>query len=302
MMKIAVVGANSYIARNLICLMSKNPKIYDYFLYDCQDDHADGVLPYTKIDILNMDDVEKINFKCDLLFMFTGKTGIINGFEETDLFLNVNEHALLNILNAHRQHESKAKIIFPSTRLVYQGSHGKLGESAQKEFKSVYAINKYACEQYLRLYQNVYCVPYCIFRICVPYGTLVEQASSYGTAEFMLSKAKSGQNITLYGDGRGRRTLIYIEDLCRLLLMCAGMKECLNDVFNIGGEDYSLLEMANLIAKIYNVDIKFVPWPELALRTESGSTVFDSEKIEKIIGKFSYRRFEDWCQSEYRVI
>ena len=35
-------------------------------------------------------------------------------------------------------------------------------------------------------------------------------------------------------------------------------KKCVNNVFNIGGETYSLYDMANLIAAKYNVDIVFI--------------------------------------------
>ena len=205
---------------------------------------------------------------------------------------------MLNILNSHRKYESTAKVIFPSTRLVYHGCHGELKEDSPNEFKSIYAINKFACEQYLRLYSQVFEIPYCIFRICVPYGTLIKEASSYGTAEFMLNKAKEKQNIVLYGDGNVRRTLVHIEDLCRLLLLGACSIECKNDVFNIGGEDYSLLEMADLIAKRYNVEVEFTPWPNLALKTESGSTVFNSEKLNRAIGGFKYQEFKSWCQKQ----
>ena len=59
------------------------------------------------------------------------------------------------------------------------------------------------------MYNNMYGIPYTVFRICLPYGTLVPEASSYGTAEFFMKKATAGENITLYGDGKQRRTITY---------------------------------------------------------------------------------------------
>ncbi|MDR2547465.1 MAG: NAD(P)-dependent oxidoreductase [Lachnospiraceae bacterium] len=303
MKKVAIVGANSYIARNLTAMMSAANKAtsedeYQYSLYDHQAEHADGLSPYTRIDILDEADVANIDYDADVIFMFVGKTGSYQGFDAADSFIDINERSLLTLLTVHRAKKSKARIIFPSTRLVYKGKVGKLTEEAEKELKSIYAVNKYSCEQYLQMYQHVFAIPYTIFRICVPYGTIVPGASSYGTAEIMLGKANKGEGITLYGDGTVRRTLTHIEDLCRILLKGAFSLHCLNDVFNIGGEDYSLAEMANLLARRYGVGVSYVPWPEEARLVESGDTVFDSAKLDTILGEYEQKRFDDWCREQ----
>ncbi|MDR0851647.1 MAG: NAD(P)-dependent oxidoreductase [Clostridiales Family XIII bacterium] len=294
--KISIIGANSYIARNLIHVLMRDPESYEIALYDKAETQADGLANYTSVDLFSEASTDLIDFDCDLLFMFVGKTGSENGFDEFDLFIDINERALLWVLRAYRKHNSRAKIIFPSTRLVYKGRPGALREDAEKEFKTVYAINKFACEQYLEMYHRVYGISYCIFRICIPYGTLIAGASSYGTAEFMLKKATNAEDITLYGDGKIRRTLTDMGDLCEILIKASLSAACENDVFNIGGEDYSLLEMADLIARRYGVQVRFVSWPETALKIESGDTVFDAGKLENAIGAYTYHPFADWCQ------
>jgi UDP-glucose 4-epimerase len=130
----------------------------------------------------------------------------------------------------------------------------------------------------------------------VPYGYLIEGASSYGTAEFMLNKAKNGENISLFGDGGVRRTLTYIGDLCRILIEGAISAKCKNDVFNIGGEDYSLKEMASLIADKYGVGIDYVEYPELAEKIESGDTVFDDNKLKEHLPLIYETTFLKWCK------
>jgi len=258
-------------------------------LYDYQNEHSDGVSNYKQIDILDEASLASVDLNVDIIFFFAGKTGTAAGFEQYDLFIDVNEKGLLNLLTEYRKQQSKAKIIFPSSRLVYKGKKGALKEDSEKEFKTVYAINKFACEQYLSMYAAAFDVRYCIFRVCVPYGTLVPGASSYDTAEFMLERAQKGENITLYGDGSVRRTLTYIEDLCETMILGALSSKCENDVFNIGGEDYSLFEMASLIVEKYKVSINFEEWPELAQRIESGDTVFDSGKLERCLVKGGMR-------------
>lgn len=297
-MKFVIIGANSYIARNVLYVLKQTHNDAEIKLYDYAESQKDGAENYTQINVFNAESVKKIEMDCYIIFMFVGKTGSANGFDDFNTFIDVNERSLLTVLNEYRRQGSKAKIIFPSTRLVYRGKPGPQKEDAEKEFKTIYAINKFACEQYLMQYHRVFGVQYCIFRICIPYGTLIPNASSYGTAEFMLSKAKKGENISLYGDGSQRRTLTYMGDLCRTLIAGAEDPRCVNDVFNIGGEDYSLKEMAELIAPKYGVGVEYVPWPEVAEKIESGDTVFDSSKLDSKIGYVRKMKFQEWIHTE----
>ncbi len=294
MKKIVIIGANSYIARNVLLKLKKDKLSTIIKLYDYTEKHADGETNYKSINILDQKSVSNIDFNCDIVFMFVGKTGSIDGFDKYHTFIDINERALLNILNEYRKQKSNAKIIFPSTRLVYKGKKGIQAENSEKEFKTIYAINKYACEQYLEQYHHVFGIQYCIFRICIPYGTLIYQASSYGTAEFMLQKARNKENILLYGKGEVRRTLTYMDDLCNVLIRGAFSEKCKNDVFNIGGEDYSLKEMAALIAEKYQVGIDYIEYPDIAFKIESGDTVFDDKKLQKIIPYNYTGRYKEW--------
>jgi len=296
--KILIIGANSYIARNLIYTISTEKPDLQVFACDHQPEHFDRFSGYTVVDILSVDSLYKLDFDVDFIFVFSGKTGTSAGFSNYDEFIDINEKGLLNILSVYKEKKSKAKIIFPSTRLVYKGKPGLLNEDSEKEFKTVYAINKFSCEQYLKMYSGVFDIDYCIFRICVPYGSLIPGASSYGTADFMINAAKKGDPVKLFGDGSFRRTVIYIRDLCDILINAALSSLCINDIFNIGGENYSLAEMATLISEKYNIPLVYTDWPDDALKIESGDTVFDSGKLESIIDckcKFS---FKDWVLSD----
>ena len=296
MSKIAIIGANGYIARNLIYVLKRDYPEVELYLYGKEGNYIEEEYNYTSIDMIDRESVKKINLSCDIVFMLVGKTGSANGFNEYDSFIDINQKSILNLLDEYRLQQSKARIIFPSTRLVYKGKSELQKEDAEKEFKTVYAINKYACEQYLKQFNIVYGVQYTILRICIPYGTLVPGASSYGTAEFMLSKATKGENITLYGDGRQRRTLTYIEDLCSTMIVASLTEKCANNVYNIGGEDYSLKEMAELVAKKYNVEVNYLPWPSIEQKIESGDTVFDSKKLDEVIGCFIKNKFSEWIK------
>lgn len=280
--KAAIIGANSYIARNMVQI-NLTANYADVYLYGYQPEHMDGVPGYAQIDLTQEEAVEKAIFDCDLIYFFVGKTGTLQGFDIPDMFLDVNEKLLFCLLKTCKRTKTKAKIVFPSTRLVYQGSEYALAEDAKKQFLTPYAIQKYACEQYLEMYHRLYGVNYCILRIGVPYGTLVHPVSSYGTLDFFLNQAFTNRQINVYGSGKQRRTFTYIEDLCHILWEAGLNSSCVNDIYNVCGEDYSIMDIAEKIAQATASSVVEREWPPDALKVESGSTVFNSEKLDKLL-------------------
>ena len=117
MSKISILGANSYIARNYIYYLNKEHKDSEIKLYGHSDKQIDAYKNYIKIDFSNINELNKIDWNTDYIYIFIGKTGTLNGFIEYENFLDINEKYLLHILNKYMEKKSKAKIIFLSTRL-----------------------------------------------------------------------------------------------------------------------------------------------------------------------------------------
>ncbi len=215
------------------------------------------------------------------ILFFAGLTGTEKSFENAGSFLDVNERGLLNLLRKLAPLGAQApKILFPSTRLVYKGREAALKEDDPKEAKTVYAANKLACEHLLEAYHARYGIPYVVTRICVPYGSLSGNDYSYGTIGFFLRQAEAGGPITLYGNGSIRRTFTHVADICAAVTFLAESKT--EGVFNIGGTTASLGEVAGLIARRKGVPVQNIPWPDVAARLESGSTFFDSTKLDAL--------------------
>lgn len=297
MKTVAVIGANSYIARNMIKINSSK-EYSDMLLFDRAPEHIDGYINYNQLDIENVTELKKAIANVDLIYFFVGKTGTLQGFNEPELFLDVNEKKLFYLLNACRELQTEAKIIFPSTRLVYQGADYPLIEESRNDFLTPYAIQKYACEQYLKMYNRLFNINYCILRICVPYGTLVNPVSSYGTLDFFSKQAKEERKIYVYGDGSQRRTFTHIADLGNILWQTGLKKECVNDVYNVGGQCFSIKEVAESISKKLGASVDYISWPDNAKKLESGDTVFDSSKLDKLLSYKYIMNFEKWLDNE----
>ena len=295
-MKAAVIGANGYIGKHLaFYLQQKGWQVYGYGQKEQQ---VPALQNFTVLDVTDKAKYRLFDAEVDFVFYFAGLTGTFKAYDEYERYIDVNEKGLLHLVNKIKAAGSKARVIFPSTRLVYKGIKGKpLKEDAEKECKTIYALTKFFGEQVLQQFALYFNIPYTIFRICVPYGNLFSGAYSYGTTGFFLSKAKAGEAITLYGDGELQRTFTHIEDICSQLFYTVQKKESINQVYNINGETYSLKQVADAIAKKYNTETNSIPWPVQDEKLESGDTIFDAGKITHLLQMPLQNNFSEWLKT-----
>ena len=292
-MKSITIGSNGYLGKHLAYFLKEAE--YQNQNFDIHHQPVFGIDNYQSFDISNKEDFSKLNPDTDFIFLFAGLSGTADGFGKYQDFVRINEIGLLNLLTWMRETGCTARIVFPSSRLVYKGKKNyALKEDDPKETRTIYAVNKLAAENLLWMYQNAFAIDYTIFRICVPYGNIFDNHFSYGTMGFFLSKAQNREDIVLFGDGSLRRTFTHVEDLCQTIILAVQNEKTRNEIFNIGGENLSLLEAANLVAEKYNVMVKFADWPEMVLKLESDDTVFDDSKLRSIgLGDFK-NSLKEW--------
>lgn len=291
--RIAVLGADGYIGQNLVKYLQDNYSIQA----DCYGlSHVSNPnLHY--VDVTKKETVSNIDLDVDIIFMLAGLSGTLAGFDSYEKYVAVNEIGLLNLLDAIKESPYRPRVVFPSSRLVYKGVDKALAEGDEKETKTIYAVNKLACEGYLKAYFNSFDIPFTIFRICVPYGNNLSTEYSYGTVGSFLKKASSGSDITLYGDGSQKRTFTHIDDLCYQMVEGSMKPESAGGTYNIGGEVLSIREAAQIIADKFGVNVVSVPWPERDLCIESSHTYFDDTKIRQLLGDISYKHFGDFAEN-----
>lgn len=290
-MKCAIIGGKGYIGKHLAYYLKGRG-----FSIKCYDVIPGDEVDYQCVDMTCAESVSKIDLNVDYIFMFAGLTGTYAGFDAYEKYININEIALLNLLDAIRKSEYRPKVVFPSTRLVYKGYDKALKEEEEKESKTIYAANKIACEGYLQAYHDSFDIPYTVFRICIPYGNMLSTDYSFGTVGFFIKQAKAGKDITLYGGGTVKRTFTHMEDLCYQIVEGAMKKESDGQIYNVGGETLSLRQAAEIVANKFGTNVVSVPWPERDLRIESDHTYFDDTKIQALLGGMTYKCLEDFSK------
>lgn len=156
---------------------------------------------------------------------------------------NVNVDGTLQVLEFCRQ--KKAKIIFSSSSSIYSGEELPTNELSSKKPKSPYAMQKLMCEQYIRLYRELYGVEYAVLRYFNVFGERQITEGAYAAViGIFLNQKQQGHRLTITGDGEQKRDFTYVGDVARANLMAMHWQ----GTFNIGtGTNYSINEVASFV-------------------------------------------------------
>jgi UDP-glucose 4-epimerase len=150
----------------------------------------------------------------------------------------------------------------------------------------VNGINKMAGEWYHILYNNVYGVRATSLRLTNTYGPrqLVKH-NRQGFIGWFIRLAVDGEEISIYGDGTQRRDLNYVDDVVHAFLLAAASEEANGQVFNLGGEPVSLLEVARLLIELSpQASYRLVPFPPDKKKFDIGDYYGDCSKIKAVLG------------------
>lgn len=221
----------------------------------------------------------------DLVFNLAGQSGAVQSMEDPLTDLDVNCRGSLVLLEALRENNRSAKLVFASSRLAY----GRVGAAPVTEEHvpnptCVHALHKLAAEKYLQLYGDVLGLTCTIARLTNPYGPgQPSERTAYGVVNHMIHRALAGESICVYGDGRQRRDYIYIDDAVDALVRMAESPASNGRTYNVGsGVGTPFVEMARAIATMAGGGrLEMVDWPPLAEQIETGDFVADIGRIRR---------------------
>ena len=112
-----------------------------------------------------------------------------------------------------------------------------------------YGVVKLAIEKYMDLFWRLHGLHYTVLRISNPYGPYQNPVGQQGAIAVFLHHLRTGQPITIWGDGRVVRDYIYVSDLVDALVLAAEV-ETRRKVLNVGsGHGTSLNELIALMGK-----------------------------------------------------
>ena len=163
-------------------------------------------------------------------------------------------------------------------------------------------VHKLAAEQYHLLYHRLYGTRAVCLRLTNTYGPRqLLRHNRQGFIGWFIRQALTGGVIDLYGEGRQRRDLNYVDDVVDALLLAGASEEAEGEIFNLGGsEPVSLAEVAaELIRLTGRGSMRAVPFPPEQQLIEIGNCYLTSRKIEAALG---WRRGISWQEGLARTV
>lgn len=194
----------------------------------------------------------------------------------------INALGTFNVLEALRLYNPRATLIFASTNKVYGNLENLeiaetetkykfeniagVNESQVLDFHSPYGCSKGSADQYVRDYSRIYDLNTIVFRQSCIYGPHQFGVEDQGWIAWFIIALLTGKQITIYGDGKQVRDILYVDDLVRAYQMAAdNINKTRGQIFNIGGgPNNSLsiwLDFKKIFEKLFekNIDVPYAP-------------------------------------------
>jgi len=242
-----------------------------------------GDLEFIKGDIRDFDVCSRAVKDVDLVYHLAAQVAVTTSVVDPRHDFEVNLLGTVNILEAVRQQSPAPMIIFTSTNKVYGNmDHIKIcernnrweyeslpdgnPETSPLDFYSPYGCSKGGADQYIHDYSRIYGIDTCVFRMSCIYGPRQMGCEDQGWVAFFLIQAALGRDITIFGDGKQIRDVLYVDDLVQAFEKAyLHRKTTSGQVYNIGGgsgRTRSLLEFINFITSDLNLPLpyKFDDW------------------------------------------
>ncbi len=236
----------------------------------------------------------------DAVIHAAGQPGVSFSIKNPHEDFSINAFGTLNVLEAARK--QKAKIfIYCSTNKVYGENVCKV-PLVEKETRyelanlrgiaedfpldltahTPYGVSKYTGDLYVQEYGHLFGMRTAVFRMSCIYGSRQFGFEDQGWVAWFLIAALTHQKITIFGDGKQVRDILYVTDLIRAYENFI-LSDLPNGVFNIGGGasfTLSLLELLDFIRKNgVTPDFSYTDWRP----SDQKVYISDISKIKKLL-------------------
>lgn len=135
-------------------------------------------------------------------------------------------------------------IVEESTRYRYADFPEGISESQPLDFHSPYGCSKGAGDQYVRDYARIYGMPTVVFRQSCIYGPRQYGIEDQGWVAWFVIAALTGKSISIYGDGKQVRDILFVEDLLNAYdAAIENPSVSSGQVYNIGGGAKNVLSV-----------------------------------------------------------
>ena len=241
-------------------------------------------------DIANQGVVRPLVERSDIVFNLSGKVSHIDSVNDPLADLHANTTSQLAFLEVCRRTKPAVRIVYTSTRQIY----GKADTRAVNEDSPIRpidpnGISKFAADAYHRMFARDFGMQTAVLRLTNTFGPRQLLAHNrQGFIPWFVRTAMTGGEITIYGDGRQTRDILYVDDAVDALLRVASLPELTGQVYNIGSPFiHTVGEVAELAVELAGSgSFRLIPFPEEKKRIDVGSVACDFSAMTRASGWF----------------
>jgi CDP-paratose 2-epimerase len=189
----------------------------------------------------------------DVIYHLAGQVAVTSSVQDPRHDFEINALGTLNVLEAARLSAHRPIVVFTSTNKVYGGMEGVevveadtryeyrdfpegISEAQPLDFHSPYGCSKGAADQYVRDYARIYGLRTVVFRMSCIYGPRQFGNEDQGWLAHFMIAAATGRPVTIYGDGKQVRDVLFVDDLVRAFrLSIDKIDTAAGEIYNVGG-------------------------------------------------------------------
>jgi CDP-paratose 2-epimerase len=219
-----------------------------------RDRHGSHAMTFALGDVRAAPSIERaLPRDVDVVYHFAAQVAVTTSvtYPRDDFFTNA--FGTFNVLEAVRQNSPNATLLYASTNKVYGGMESVaiveepsryryrdlpdgIPEDQGLDFHSPYGCSKGAGDQYVRDYARIYGLRTVVMRQSCIYGPRQFGVEDQGWLAHFCICARLGRPITIYGNGKQARDVLWIGDLIAAYAAAVDRIDTVaGEVFNIGG-------------------------------------------------------------------
>lgn len=191
----------------------------------------------------------------------------------------------VNLINASVNVASVRCFVFTSSIAVYGSNQVPMTEDLAPEPEDPYGIAKVAVERELHVTNDLFGLPFIIFRPHNVYGERQNLGDRYrNVIGIFMNLAMKGDPFTIFGDGEQTRAFSHIADVAPVIGRSIEHPDAYGEVFNIGADTpYSVNDLSKGVANVMEVEHRVRYLPE---RFEVKHAFADHAKAKRYFGKY----------------
>jgi len=196
-----------------------------------------------------------IREKPDVLFHLAAQTDVQKSILDPKYDADVNVYGTINLLEACRE-VGDIKLIFASSSAVYGSlQRDRISEEDPVAPISYYGLSKLFAESYIRLFYQLYDIPYTILRFSNVYGPGQTPKGEGGVVAVFLERIYARKPLTVHGDGEQTRDFIYVKDVVSAML--AAIKRGDQETAQVSSSNKSSInKLVSMLSRIHGEDLE----------------------------------------------